>query len=280
MKKLTAGILATLIGLVSANSADASVASTNYVDKGLETKQNVLADNVNVMTAGEGDFVTGISAENGVVTVSYGDQAEVAAATAEKAGVAKLYTTTGDNEDGAMTQKAITDALVLKQGELDATNVVVDPSTTGSFVTSVTAADGVITISKGDVTYDEQLNDTSTNGVQNKVIKAAIDLKQDELNSGEGGNVKITPTTENDNVVKSISAADGVVQIITDYYDHTDTKIADEVTADITQEEITADQDSAAVSSYSLIKYVDAMGSVSYKWELIDRVYTEQPEQQ
>ena len=78
---------------------------------------------------------------------------------------------------------------------------------------------------------------------------------------------------EGDNVVTGISAANGVVTVTTGYFNHTDTKIADEVTADITQDEITADQDSAAVSSYSLIKYVDAMGNESYKWELIDRVY-------
>lgn len=37
MKKLTAGILASLIGLVSANSADAAVASKAYVDGAIET---------------------------------------------------------------------------------------------------------------------------------------------------------------------------------------------------------------------------------------------------
>ena len=274
MKKLTAGILATLIGLVSANSADASVASTNYVDEGLATKQNVLANDVNVVTAGEGDFVTGISAVDGVVTVSYGDQAEVEAATAEKAGVAKLYTTTGENQDGAMTQKATTDELNLKQVKLTSTgdNANVVKSGTGAFITGVTATDGTVTFTTGDVTFDETLSETSTNGVQNKVIKAAIDLKQDKLNSGEGGNITVQGQ-EGDNVVTGISAANGVVTVTTGYFNHTDTKIADEVTADITQDEITADQDSAAVSSYSLIKYVDAMGNESYKWELIDRVY-------
>lgn len=274
MKKLTAGILATLIGLVSANSADASVASTNYVDEGLATKQNVLANDVNVVTAGEGGFVTGVSAVDGVVTVSYGDQAEVEAATAEKAGVAKLYTTTGGNQDGAMTQKATTDELNLKQVKLTSTgdNANVVKSGTGAFITGVTATDGTVTFTTGDVTFDETLSETSTNGVQNKVIKAAIDLKQDKLNSGEGGNITVQGQ-EGDNVVTGISAANGVVTVTTGYFDHTDTKIADEVTADITQDEITADQDSAAVSSYSLIKYVDAMGNESYKWELIDRVY-------
>ena len=234
----------------------------------------MLANDVNVVTAGEGGFVTGVSAVDGVVTVSYGDQAEVEAATAEKAGVAKLYTTTGGNQDGAMTQKATTDELNLKQVKLTSTgdNANVVKSGTGAFITGVTATDGTVTFTTGDVTFDETLSETSTNGVQNKVIKAAIDLKQDKLNSGEGGNITVQGQ-EGDNVVTGISAANGVVTVTTGYFNHTDTKIADEVTADITQDEITADQDSAAVSSYSLIKYVDAMGNESYKWELIDRVY-------
>lgn len=305
MKKLTAGILASLIGLVSANSADAAVASKNYVDEGLATKQNVLADDVNVKkdpTASTGAFVTGISAVDGIVTVSYGDQAEVESATSEKAGVMKLYTTTGENIDGAMTQKAVTDELNLKQVKLTSTgdnaNVVKDG--TGAYITGVTAANGTITFSTGDVTFDTALNDTSVNGVQNKVIKAAIDLKQNELTStGESANVKVTPTTDKDNVVTGISAANGVVNVTTGYFDHSNTEyegvkdvaiVADtdndglqEVYTEYYGAEDVSGEGSKEEGWYVLMRKADATqpNGYKYQWELIDREYSEtQPAQQ
>ena len=178
MKKLTAGILASLIGLVSANSADAAVASKKYVDEGLATKQNVLKNDVNVVkdpTKSEGAFVTGISAVDGVVTVSYGDQAEVEAATAEKAGVTKLYTTTGQNVDGAMTQKATTDELNLKQVKLTSTgdnaNVKVEGKEGDNVVTGVSAANGVVTVTTG---YFDHSN-TEYEGVKDVDIVADTD---------------------------------------------------------------------------------------------------------
>jgi Cu/Ag efflux protein CusF len=76
MKKLTAGILASLIGLVSANSAEAAVASTKYVDEGLATKQQKLTVQ-NFKKDGTGKFVTGVNVdENGNVTFTSENQAE------------------------------------------------------------------------------------------------------------------------------------------------------------------------------------------------------------
>lgn len=75
MKKLTAGILASLIGLVSANSAEAAVASTSYVDAGLATKQQKLtSENFKKDTTGK--FVTGVTVDaDGNVTFTSEDQA-------------------------------------------------------------------------------------------------------------------------------------------------------------------------------------------------------------
>lgn len=76
MKKLTAGILASLIGLVSANSAEAAVASTKYVDEGLATKQQKLTE-LNFKKDGTGKFVTGVNVDaNGNVTFTSENQAE------------------------------------------------------------------------------------------------------------------------------------------------------------------------------------------------------------
>jgi hypothetical protein len=56
-------------------------------------------------------------------------------------GIAKLYNTTGQNTDGSMTQKSITDALNEKQNELTAgTNITIEEDTqTGNLVISSTA---------------------------------------------------------------------------------------------------------------------------------------------
>ena len=287
MKKLTAGILATLIGLVSANSADASVASTNYVDEGLETKQNVLADNVNVVTAGEGGFVTGVSAANGVVTVTYGDQADVTVDsalnnTSENPVQNKVITEKIEGMDfSAADTTGVVQTVTQVDGAVTATyNLVATEDIADSAVTTGKIADGAVTSAKiADGTIvDADVNALSISKITD--LQTELDAKQLKLNSGEGGNITVQGQ-EGDNVVTGISAANGVVTVTTGYFNHTDTKIADEVTADITQQEITTDQDSATVSSYSLIKYVDtATNTTSYKWELIDRVYTEQPEQQ
>ena len=70
MKKLTAGILASLIGLVSANSADAAVASKAYVDGAIETLD---ADYVGVTTnANNYGFVAGVEEVDGKIKTTGG----------------------------------------------------------------------------------------------------------------------------------------------------------------------------------------------------------------
>ena len=72
MKKLTAGILASLIGLVSANSADAAVASKAYVDGAIET-----LDAAKVGTDAVTSFVKTVSETDGKISATAGDLADV-----------------------------------------------------------------------------------------------------------------------------------------------------------------------------------------------------------
>ena len=73
MKKLTAGILASLIGLVSANSADAAVASTKYVEDRIEVLD---ATYVGATEATNNfGFVAGVSEEDGKIQTTGGQLA-------------------------------------------------------------------------------------------------------------------------------------------------------------------------------------------------------------
>ena len=301
MKKLTAGILASLIGLVSANSADASVASTNYVKKGLETKQNVLADNVNVVTSGEGGFVTGVSAANGVVTVTYGDQEDVAvdsalSNTSENPVQNKVITEkiegmdfSADDTTGVVQTVTQVDGAVTATYGLIGTEDIADSAvTTGkiadSAVTSAKIADG--TIVDADV---DTLSISKISGLQTE-----LDAKQLELKSGVGGNIVVSKTGDNDNVVTGISAADGVVTVQTGYFDHSNTEyegvkdveIIDDTDGDGLKEVYTEYYDAADVKDgtgedwYVLMRKktgTDEKGNAvySYQWENLDRSYSD-----
>lgn len=76
MKKLTAGILASLIGLVSANSAEAAVASTTYVEDRIEALDSEKAygnDATDSVT-----YIKSINEQDGIITASEGTLNEVA----------------------------------------------------------------------------------------------------------------------------------------------------------------------------------------------------------
>lgn len=89
MKKLTAGILASLIGLVSANSADAAVASKAYVDGAVESL-DVAA------TQGDSDrhFINSVSETDGKISAEYKDLQDVIVG---KGAVTVSVPTTGPN---------------------------------------------------------------------------------------------------------------------------------------------------------------------------------------
>lgn len=118
MKKLTAGILTVMLGIVAANSADASIASKGYVDAQVGAK---------VSTSDFESFKT----EN---TASIAD--------AKKAGTdandaLEAYKTTASSTFA--TQTALSDGLGNKQNKLTAADFVKDG--TGNVVTSVTVGD-------------------------------------------------------------------------------------------------------------------------------------------
>lgn len=143
MKKLTAGILTVMLGIVAANSADASIASKGYVDAQVKTS---------VSNATFDTFKTANTA---------------AIADAKKAGTdanaaLKEYKT---SNDAAVEKKAdtatVTAELAKKQNTLTAADFVKDG--TGNVVTAVTVgADGKIKYSTASVATSEELGDLQT----------------------------------------------------------------------------------------------------------------------
>ena len=140
MKKLTAGILTVMLGIVAANSADASIASKGYVDAQVGAK---------VSTSDFDTFKTDNTA---------------AIADAKKAGTdanaaLETYKTTASNTFA--TQTALTDGLKNKQNTLTAADFVKDG--TGNVVTAVTVGtDGKIKYSTASVATSEELGNLQT----------------------------------------------------------------------------------------------------------------------
>lgn len=140
MKKLTAGILTVMLGIVAANSADASIASKGYVDAQVKTS---------VSNATFESFKT----EN---TANIAD--------AKKAGTdanAALETYKTDASNTFATQTALTEGLKNKQNTLTAADFVKDG--TGNVVTAVTVGtDGKIKYSTASVATSEELGNLQT----------------------------------------------------------------------------------------------------------------------
>lgn len=140
MKKLTAGILTVMLGIVAANSADASIASKGYVDAQVGAK---------VSTSDFESFKT----EN---TANIAD--------AKKAGTdasneLTAYKTTAS--DTFATKTALSDGLGNKQNKLTADDFVKDG--TGNVVTGVTVgADGKIKYTTENVATSAELGDLRT----------------------------------------------------------------------------------------------------------------------
>lgn len=317
MKKLTAGILASLIGLVSANSADASVASTNYVNKGLETKQNVLDEGVNVSTvttAGQqAKVVKSVVAENGAVAIEVGqlDYADLL--------------NTPDIPDEVIVDDALSNTSVHPvQNKVITTKIEgmdFSAADTTGVVQTVTQEDGAVTATYGLIGTEDIANDAVTTDkiVDSAVTSAKIadgtivdadvdalsiskitglqtelDTKQLELKSGVGGNIVVSKTGDNDNVVTGISAADGVVTVQTGYFDHSNTEyegvkdvaIVDDTDGDGLQEVYTEYygatdvKDGTGEDWYVLMRKktgTDENGNAvyTYQWENLDRSYSD-----
>ena len=127
-------------------------------------------------------------------------------ATDQVAGIAKLYTTTGQNTDGSMTQKSITDALALKANSANLATV----ATSGSYEdlsnkpTIPTVGNGTITItqggtSKGTFTTNQSGNTTIALDAGGGTVDQVYDATSANAQSGTAvagaiGN-KVTRTT-------------------------------------------------------------------------------------
>lgn len=140
MKKLTAGILTVMLGIVAANSADASIASKGYVDAQVGAK---------VSTS---DFET------------FKGTNTTAIEAAKKAGTdasAALETYKTDASNTFATQTALSDGLKTKQNTLTAADFVKDG--TGNVVTGVTVGDdGKIKYSTASVATSAELGNLQT----------------------------------------------------------------------------------------------------------------------
>lgn len=140
MKKLTAGILTVMLGIVAANSANASIASKGYVDTKVGAK---------VSTS---DFET----FKGTNTTAIADAKK---AGTDASAALETYKTTASNTFA--TQTALSDGLATKQNTLTADDFVKDG--TGNVVTSVTVgADGKIKYTTESVATSAELGNLQT----------------------------------------------------------------------------------------------------------------------
>ena len=140
MKKLTAGILTVMLGIVAANSADASIASRGYVDAQVGTK---------VSTS---DF----EAFKGTNTTAIADAKQ---AGTDASNALNAYKTEASNTFA--TQSALSEGLGTKQNTLTADDFVKDG--TGNVVTGVTVGtDGKIKYTTASVTTSEDFGKLQT----------------------------------------------------------------------------------------------------------------------
>ncbi|MDW2994535.1 MAG: hypothetical protein R8N24_00700 [Alphaproteobacteria bacterium] len=186
MKKLTAGILASLIGLVSANSAEAAVASTKYVDEGLATKQQKLTE-LNFKKDGQGKFVTGVTFDqNGDITFTSADQAEA------------VYDSTWNPEStNAVQAKVIADKIAAMASNTTEANKVVK---------SVTQEQGKITPVYGQVTGADIAAET---------IESA-NIKNGTIATDDIANSAVTSDKIADNAVTSAKIVSVTMDQVTD----------------------------------------------------------------
>lgn len=140
MKKLTAGILTVMLGIVAANSADASIASRGYVDAQVGTKVDT------------SDFDT-------FKTENTAKIAEAKKAGTDAKDALDAYKTEASNTFA--TQSALSDGLKTKQNTLTAADFVKDG--TGNVVTAVTVGDdGKIKYSTASVATSAELGSLQT----------------------------------------------------------------------------------------------------------------------
>ena len=123
MKKLTAGIFATILGVTAMGAADAAVTSKGYVDAALATKAN--ASEVSTLSSTVSGHTTAIADLQDADTTLQGNIDAVALVANAAAPQATTYTKTEvDNAiaavDGAASVQALTGRVTTAEGEIDA----------------------------------------------------------------------------------------------------------------------------------------------------------------
>lgn len=192
MRKLTAGIISVLLGLVAAHAADnvpsapaPAVVSTTYLDQVLESKQDVLksGDLITISSDNKIDVVTGAVSENGTNLVTAADiyaalNAAVAKLNAKDDAVAGQFVTSVSEQNGVVTvtRAALAESDIPTisidkvnglQAALDARNV----SLTGQSGVIAVSDDGVISIVTGGIGTDMIADGAITSG---KIADGAV----------------------------------------------------------------------------------------------------------
>lgn len=186
MKKLTAGILTVMLGIVAANSADASIASRGYVDAQVGTK---------VATSDFNTFKT----EN-----------EAAIAEAKKAGTdasAALETYKTTASDTFATKTALSDGLATKQNKLTAgTNIKIEDNGTISTV-GIATTEGLTALETTVAGHTTQLGTLTGNG-EGSVAKSIADAISGEVNRANAAYATAAQGEKADTAVQPSQIAD------------------------------------------------------------------------
>lgn len=124
--------------------------------------------------------------------------------------IAVLQNLTGENGQIAQNiAQVLTDAQTYTNEKIEGLDG--NDSGEGNHITGVSQKDGKVTVTKGTISYntlsdvpviDEVLSDTSTNAVQNKAVKAALDDKQDTLTA--------------DSYIDATALADDKIKVVAD----------------------------------------------------------------
>ncbi len=168
MKKLTAGIFATLLAVVSVDAAQASIASKGYVDdqvEGVSGQVTILSEQVNTNTGDittlKGDAQTAGSVAKSVADAIASEVRRADGAYDSKGSATQALTDAKSYADTELAKKQN----ILKSGE----NVVVNGG--GNVISSVTAKDGTVTFTTTSVATSETVT-----GLTNRVGQVETDL--------------------------------------------------------------------------------------------------------
>ena len=159
-------------------NTDTVLEALNDLDDAINTKQDQLVTSgANANLVGTGTVT--ISESNGVITVNGAAPADASASTA---GVAKLYSETGSNTDGSMTQASITNALADKANASDLT-------TLSNKVGSGTLTSTIGNTAVSDVVSAINALETKTTGIAGSAEVASIQetLTGDPEDPNDGG---------------------------------------------------------------------------------------------